>query len=247
MSTGTTSSRRTASSHAAAEPALDAWLSERLGRPLFTVDPGLPPAAVASHAAANAPASYQARVPAGRVDLVRALTAVGFYAVDVSLRMTRRPGAVALDSGGWEVRPATAAEGPLLAELAGRSFRFDRFHLDPAIPDAVADRIKHDWVESYVRGVRGDELLAALRDGVPAGFLALLRRGGERIVDLIAIDPAAQGRGGGRALLAHFVSAEDGCDLASAGTQAANAAATRLYEALGFALAEATFNLHMHT
>jgi ribosomal protein S18 acetylase RimI-like enzyme len=222
----------------------DEWLSERLGRPMFTAGPG-DAGAVREHAAENPGSSYQGRVPTERVDEVRDLADAGFYVVDVNLTMSRQPGS--LDGGGdWEVREATPDDGPALVAIAERGFRFDRFHLDPAIDDATADRIKRDWVQSCVDGKRGEQLLVVVRDGDSAGFLAVVRRGGERIVDLMGVDPDLRGQGAGRALLARFVSDSAGCERVRAGTQAANVAATRMYEAAGFALAASAYNMHLH-
>jgi ribosomal protein S18 acetylase RimI-like enzyme len=138
-----------------------------------------------------------------------------------------------------------------VVEIASASFRYSRFHLDPEVPQELANRIKADWISSYFAGTRGEHLLVALADGHPAGFLAVI--GGEedgrtlRTIDLIAVAPSAQGRGLARALTAAFV-AESAvvADEVRVGTQAANVPATRLYESLGFALVRAQYVLHRH-
>jgi ribosomal protein S18 acetylase RimI-like enzyme len=238
MSPGTATSSRTASSPALAE---DVWLSGRFGHTVYTV---LEPAAVGPDAL-RAAGTYQAKVPASRPDLVARLEDAGMRVVNVSVTLGRGPASIGPE-------PATvrrldpAADGALL-DVAERSFTQTRFHLDPGTPDAVADRIKRDWVESYLLGTRGEEMLVAEADGRPVGFLAVIRRGDVRIIDLIAVDPGHRDRGLGRDLVARFMRDSEGaCERVQVGTQAANLGAIRFYERLGYVVDEAAYDLHLH-
>lgn len=210
----------------------DGWLSERIGHPVFTVDDA---SAVPDGAG---PCMYQARIPVEQVAAVQAFTARGFSVVDTTLTLERAPSRV---EAAADVVRATPEQRDAVVEIARTSFRWSRFHLDPAVPDEVANTIKADWVGSYFDGTRGDELLVALQDGAPAGFLAVLAAAdGARVIDLVAVAERARGRGLARALTS-------ASGATRVGTQAANVAATRLYESLGFSLARAEYALHLHT
>ena len=210
----------------------DGWLSERIGHPVFTVD-------VASAVPdGDGPCMYQARVPVEQIAAVQAFTARGFSVVDTTLTLERPPVDTTAES---DVVRATPDQRDAVVEIARTSFRWSRFHVDPAVPDEVANTIKADWVGSYFDGARGDELLVAVDEHGPAGFLAVLvAADGARVIDLVAVAEHARGRGVARALT-------NASGATRVGTQAANVAATRLYESLGFSLARAEYALHLHT
>src|SRR5438093_1961982 len=85
------------------------------------------------------------------------LTATGFSVVDVNVTYVYGDGTWPEPSN---VEVAAPEHGDALIDIAGRCFRFSRFHLDPLIPNELADRVKREWIRSYVEGKRGSELLA---------------------------------------------------------------------------------------
>jgi ribosomal protein S18 acetylase RimI-like enzyme len=226
----------------------DSWLSERFGHPVFTVRG---PDGLAAHAATQERATYQARVAAGDVGGLAGLESAGMRVVNVTLTLTADPAVVPLGGSNGEVREADPERDQALLEVARRSFRYTRFHLDPDVPQDVADRIKHDWVWSYLNGRRGDELLVAIRNGEPVGFLCGMAGTGDarrlRVIDLIGVAPEEQGSGAGRALVSAFLERAAGrCDTVEVGTQLANTQATAFYERLGFVATRAAYDLHLH-
>ena len=232
----------------------DGWLSERVGCPVFTLDAEASAAELAEHGGSARRAMYQAKLPTTSVERVRELCAAGMYPVDVAVTLEADPAAIAGPSSSSDevqVERAIPDQGEALLDIAEASFRYSRFHLDPGVAQATADRIKRDWIESYLRGARGDELLVALVDGRAAGFLAVLvDRSGDppaRVIDLVAVSEEARGRGAARALSARVAAdAQSGSELVRVGTQAANVNATRMYERLGFWVARTSYTLHMH-
>jgi len=68
-----------------------------------------------------------------------------------------------------------------------------------------------------------------------------------KTIDLVAVAPSFQQKGVGRALV-HFFLARygSGCDRLQVGTQIANVASCRLYEASGMRIERAEYVLHMH-
>lgn len=234
----------------------DRWLSTVLGRAVFTVDAGHAAASLDElrrHIAARRRALYAAKIDTTRIDLVRMLGRLGFYVVDTNLTFARSLAAIppAGDSGGAEVGAVRHDQHADVLAIAGAAFRHSRFHLDPAIPRVDADRIKREWVGSYVRGERGEALLTAAVGPKTAGFLALL--GSEfdgapsRTIDLIAVASDWRRRGVARSLVAACIARSHGdAGTLLVGTQAANLASVRLYESLGFRLAASRYVMHLH-
>jgi ribosomal protein S18 acetylase RimI-like enzyme len=217
----------------------DTWLSDVLGFAVYSTDAesGVPEEGKRS-------LTY-AKVDVGDTESVARLTSTGFAVIDVNVTFAYGNGSA--PSVPSDVELARPEHGEALIDIAGRCFRVSRFHLDPLLPDELANRVKREWVRSYVEGRRGIELLAAIADGSPVGFLAVLESGDARIIDLVGVAPEAQGRGIGRALVTAFVArhAAPGRDL-RVGTQVANVPSIRLYEGLGFSLAGAAYVLHLH-
>jgi ribosomal protein S18 acetylase RimI-like enzyme len=217
----------------------DGWLGERFGHPVFTVGPAAGSDDIREHD--RAPALYQARVACEDVARASELASAGLRIVNTGITLGREGGDVAAPAG-VEVRVGEPGRDDDAAKIARSAFRFDRFHLDPDVPAAVADRIKHDWVVNALAGNRGDHVLVAMREDEVVGFLAVVVEGERSIIDLMAVHPDHRGRGAGRALVARFLA---GAERAEVGTQAANVRATRFYEALGFRAVRATYDMHM--
>jgi ribosomal protein S18 acetylase RimI-like enzyme len=151
----------------------------------------------------------------------------------------------------FAIRPMIAGEAEAILEIAGTTFRYSRFHLDPEVPDRVANEIKREWMRSYVEGRRGKTTLVALDGDEVVGFLAVIAsmRGDESVrrIDLIGVKRGRERQGVGRALVADFIRryAADHPRL-EVGTQVANVPSIRLYESLGFRLDSAAYVLHKH-
>ncbi|MGH2824835.1 MAG: GNAT family N-acetyltransferase, partial [Thermoleophilaceae bacterium] len=205
---------------------------------------------LAERAGAQERATSQARDDATDTPAVAELEAAGMRVVNLTHTLTADPQAP-VPAGAVEVREADPEQDEEVLDVAERSFRYTRFHLDPQVPQAVADRIKRDWVSSYLNGLRGDELLVALGAGRPVGFLCgLPRTDGERrvrVIDLFGVAPEARRSGAGLALVRAFHERARGrCDAVEVGTQAANTPAIVFYERLGYLTARAAYDLHMH-
>ncbi|MBI5034929.1 MAG: GNAT family N-acetyltransferase [Chloroflexi bacterium] len=234
----------------------DSWLANIFGYPVFKVTLASEESTVTANsfaqAAASSAAFLYAKISTTRIDQVRTLTAHGFNVVDVNVTLDRIP-ALNTDSDDKQiiVRDLRADEHDAVLKIAETSFVYSRFHLDPQIPNQLANAIKRAWIKSYCQKERGERLLIAEVDGKPVGFLAVLKTtiNGEsaRVIDLITVDKAYQRQGIGRALVNFFI--RDSVNAVSrlrVGTQAANIPSLQLYENLGFRIAETTFVLHAH-
>ena len=181
------------------------------------------------------------------------LSAAVFYIVDVNVTLerwlTRLPDRS--EPRSIHVREIQPAEYEAVLGIAATCFVYSRFHLDPLIPNDLANAIKRQWINSYCHHQRGEQLLIAARDDRPIGFLAVLATMVQgkvaRVIDLIGVDKAHQGQGVGRDLVEFFIhDSVDRANLVRVGTQAANIPSIRLYETCGFKLAETTYVLHAH-
>ncbi|MFA6316466.1 MAG: GNAT family N-acetyltransferase [Elusimicrobiota bacterium] len=239
----------------------DKWLSGLFGHGAFRLAAGdsweglseRNLRALAEHEKGREQAFYYGKVPTNSAGAVRLLNSAGYFTVDVNVTFNRDPNLPPLpppDCGIVRVS-ADGPEARACVEIAGSCFRYSRFHLDPLVAPALARRVKAEWIENYVRGRRGDGLYAALADGKPAGFLAVIasEEAGKKVfvIDLVGVAASAQGKGIGRSLTRFFINEFRGrCDDLRVGTQAANIPSMRLYESCGFKVFQTAYVLHKH-
>jgi len=226
----------------------DAWLARTLGRPAFGLRVPLPPAPQLAAALARLPgdAFCFAKIPESDGALSAALEGVGFRQVDTQLTLERAadpaPAAPRV-----EVRRAEPRDRDAVLGIAGSCFRYSRFHQDARIGLQAAHAIKRAWAANCFDGKRGEEVLVALDEDRPAGFLAVLLAPDAAVIDLIGVDAGRQRRGIGAALVDAFVARWRGrASRLRVGTQAVNAPSIALYERCGFRRMGATRVLHAH-
>lgn len=225
----------------------DSWLGGILGRPAWIVsDAGVAPLAELTR---TGPQFATAKLAAADTGSVEALQSFGFRVVDMALTLD----ADQVDAKGSDrVRFARPEDRPAVESIAVSAFRFSRFHLDPHIPKALADKVKAAWAGNWFAGQRGDGMIVAENPGGEvAGFLQLRWAAEERlVVDLIAVRPDSARKGLARAMIGLAQSRGTGDARLPrgmiVGTQAANVPSVRLYESLGFRLRDAKFVLHHH-
>lgn len=228
----------------------DAWLEDMLGRPacnvVLTQERGETLEAVTEQLRDKS-AFATAKIEVDDVALSLNFQDSGFRQVDTALTFRRTEKAEITAAS--NVRYALPADRGAVETIAREAFMFSRFHLDPRVPNQIADKIKSEWAGNFFSGRRGDGMIVALDDsGVVAGFCQLLSgRNGDVVIDLIAVAPASTRRGLARAMIAQAAHSGTGSGPAAAlvvGTQAANLASVNLYEALGFRLTGAKQVLH---
>lgn len=230
----------------------DVWLSGICDQPVFRVshveaDPSSDK--LASHVVSGK-AFYYAKVDTADVLAVRALCRAGFFVTDVNVTFAAPPSAIhGATTSDVDVGPMVPADKERVLDIAHDSFRYTRFHLDPLVPKAVADRVKREWVRNYADGKRGDALLVATASTKPLGFLAALKvdASSTAIIDLVGVSTDAQRRGVGRAMLLAFAARYRDMKELVVGTQVANTPSVRMYETLGFRLKSSQYVLHRHT
>jgi dTDP-4-amino-4,6-dideoxy-D-galactose acyltransferase len=237
----------------------DQWLSDVLEISSWKVldIAGTPPAdfrAGLLNRAGQGAAFFSAKIPTLDVDAVTNATRAGFMVVDanVTLDWDKFAGGAlgSVIDHNLTIEPAGADDAPAIEKIAGQCFTFSRFHLDPAIGHARANEVKRQWARNACRG-RASVVYVARRKNDVIGFLAVLEgRSGEHkdaIIDLVGVDRGHQGQGAGRALSWTFVDEwRDRADRLRVGTQISNIPAMRLYEKIGFRIAETAYVLHAH-
>jgi ribosomal protein S18 acetylase RimI-like enzyme len=225
----------------------DPWLSEFLQRPALRLTdlsarPDLKGLLV------EKPLFVTAKCPVAETASVGQLEDAGFRVIDAALTFDAEK--LRADASGKAVRFATPHDRAAVRAIAGRAFRYSRFHLDPALPDTIAHRIKAAWADNFFSGQRGDGMVVAEAGSKVAGFLQLLWVGDALVIDLIAVAPETARTGLASAMIgfAAVNGTGDGRRPSSfkVGTQAANTASCRLYENLGFRLCASAFVLHHH-
>jgi ribosomal protein S18 acetylase RimI-like enzyme len=133
-----------------------------------------------------------------------------------------------------------------LEKIAKDNFNYSRFHLDPLIDNDIANQIKQNWVKNYFFGKRGDLMLLALQHNIPVGFLQLIVKEKELIIDLICVDKKAQGRGVASSMI-NFARADIKRSNIKVGTQIGNLPSINLYQRLGFILTQSNYVFHYHS
>lgn len=224
----------------------DSWLSDIFGYPAWRIDHGATGEPLSALQAVSPVFAY-AKLKVEHISEVSQLADAGFRVVDTALNFD----GVISGSPGNSVRFAVPEDSSAVPRIAGSVFRFSRFHLDPLVPNGIADTIKSAWAANYFEGKRGDGMVVAERNGCIAGFLQLMWSVQDcLVIDLIGVDSAWQGQGIGRDMILHAARYGTGDGRVPArmmvGTQAANAPSVRLYESLGFRLASAQYVMHFH-
>jgi ribosomal protein S18 acetylase RimI-like enzyme len=126
------------------------------------------------------------------------------------------------------LRPATAADVPRLTELAHAAY------------EHYVERIggpPRPMTDDYAQVVRSQRVTVAERNGEIAGLIVLDAGEDGFVVDNVAVDPAHQGTGVGRALLEHAEAAarRAGFDAIQLYTHERMTENQALYERVGYA------------
>jgi ribosomal protein S18 acetylase RimI-like enzyme len=184
------------------------------------------------------------RIPANNPPAAISLQAAGFRLIE-RLVTFRRDIAPAPDVTRTIV-PAGVQDRDACVAIALAALRQDRYHADPQIDHRIADAIKAAWVSNNLAGRADLSLVARSPGGEVVGFNQLLKTGREAVIDLIAVAPAAQHQGYGRALVAAGLRAYAGAaDTMRVGTQGSNEPSLALYRSAGFTLVQEQLTYHL--
>ncbi len=133
-----------------------------------------------------------------------------------------------------------------LLDLAIESGLYSRYAIDPGFKRDEFRRLYHKWIEESLAGRIAYRTLM-LQDSPDPGaarttlaMITLARKGAVGEIGLVAVAPAARGKGLGRRILAAALRdfTAEACSLVRVKTQRINRAARRLYLSAGFRLTE---------
>ena len=223
----------------------DDWLSERLGKPCFTLafDSNGVLIKELFQDVENLSCFIQTRIPINDIKLLHELLMYSFIPVAIGITFVRYSPPI---SSHIFVRPARPQDRTQVTGLAGKLFQWTRFHQDPLISQETAHTIQADWVENFFYGGRGDIMYVAEDNGNILGFhLALKVSEDTMVIDSIGVIPQAQKSGLGKALI-DSAQAHLECSIVRSGTQLANISAVSFYEHAGFSLENGQYILHRH-
>jgi len=194
---------------------------------------------------APCPLLVYAKVSVEDIARLSMLETAGFRVVDVNVQMEMPAGGHPL-SGNTIIREAVQEDRSSVERIASGSFVYSRFHLDPAIPDELANNIKGKWAGNYFDGRRGSNMIVAEAEGTIAGFLQLLRHEDVLTIDLIAVEHGFRRREAAADMISYAVRQLGGISAVRVGTQIANIPAMRMYMRMGFSVSDAQYVLHCH-
>lgn len=169
---------------------------------------------------------------------IHALEHAGFRVVDgiIEFQEPVKAEAEKPSSAVWNFRRAIPDDAVNAARLAARMFKISRFHNDPLLTAAQAERVHSEWAKNSCIGKAADAVWLAEADAGLLGFVTCKLEGEHqgRIV-LIGVDASYAGIGLGSALVrrASMWFGEKGCKIVSVQTQTDNFAAIRLYTKCG--------------
>lgn len=187
-----------------------------------------------------------ARVDADNEAAVRLLEDTGFRLMETGLNFSMPIEVATNPVGEAAARMAVPEDKDAVEAVARTSFSYSRFHRDPNVPDEKANEVKARWAGNFFHGKRGDHMVVAEVDGKVIGFLQLLERGENLVIDLIAVHESARRKGAAAAMTAFALKELKGFTGILVGTQAVNVPATRFYENMGFRFTGAVYVYHFH-
>ena len=173
-----------------------------------------------------------------------------FFIVDVQISFALRSRNLHFHSDRIIVRRAELSDKKSVIAVAGGSFRYSRFHLDPFIGEDIANKIKSSWIENYFVQKRGDILYVAEYSGEVVGFIAVIIKqtcnGVTAIIDLIGVNPPYHRKGVGKSLVYYLMKNHPEYNEIQVGTQIANKPSIQFYQNCGFRMYDSRYILHYH-
>lgn len=235
----------------------DNWLSEQLGKPAFGLNSaklkasgtkGLEELLHWAEKAVQEDCFVFTKVDTREIEVIHHLEESGFRLVDTNVTFFGEIKSMitALPSQSGEMRMAEDSDKAALRDMASNSFIYSRFHLDPQVDEAIANKIKGDWVANYFNGLRGDAMVIALVDKEPAGFVQLLEPEDGFVIDLIAVAPEFRGQGVARQMIHFCLQHYKQLSWTRVGTQIANTPSINLYTGCGYRLESSKYIYHFH-
>ena len=185
-----------------------------------------------------------AKISPAEINKMQFLEDTGFYLVDTNLLLEKTLGKKDRKAGNRNIRFASDGDKEHVKKLAGRSFTYSRFHLDPYFTKRTANRIKTFWAGCFFSGSRGNAMVVAEGGNSICGFLQLLYLEEEIIIDLIAVDARFRMSNIASGMIQFAEKNCTGFKVMRVGTQLVNIPSFQLYQKLGFRMISSQYIFH---
>ncbi len=234
----------------------DKWLSEVLGQPAFAIEEGnaFDEILFKESCAGFKKAFYYVKLAPNPGDELNLFFKNGFRLVNIGVTLENKVGTAAsrdLPESDVLVREWRQGDEVAIKAIASTVFKYDRFHCDPLIPKPTADKLKENWMMSYMDGRRGERMVVAEYGGQVQGFLGVMSKSAKGkawwVIDLMGVAALAQGKGIGYQMVMHVINKAhaSGHDVLVS-TQLTNIPSINLYEKCGFRFSSSMLVLHAH-
>ena len=200
----------------------------------------------------NKPVFIQTKVSTQSLDFIKYLEGIGFFLIDTNVTLKKEidlPYCNNIKNDVYDVtiRFAKNPDKKGVIFVAGNTFIYSRYHLDPWFSNELANRIKAQWVSSYFDGRRGEQMVVALSKNKIISFLQILKpENNFFIIDLIGVKKNHQRRGIAEKMINFAIQENKGINKVIVGTQIGNIPSIKLYQKMDFFLDNAKYVFHLH-
>lgn len=192
------------------------------------------------------PVLIYSKIPTSSINKVKFLEKWDFNLIDTNIIFEKRVNLNNKKNSKYEIRFSTLKDEKKVKELSKKSFKFSRFHLDEKIPNKLADEIKYRWTENFFKGKRGDKMIVTIDENDIVGFLLLVEKKNNLIIDLIALDEKYYGKKIAEDMITFAENNIKNINKIIVGTQISNIPSIRFYEKCGFRKIESNYVFHYH-
>jgi dTDP-4-amino-4,6-dideoxy-D-galactose acyltransferase len=194
----------------------------------------------------------QTKVSTLEIGYIEFLEDLGFRLVDTNVILRKNLSNQQLIDHKYDIerngiRFANLSDKDGAVHVGRNSFIYSRFHLDPLFPNALANKIKANWVSNYFDGKRGDHMVVALIKNKVVGFLQILKpKSDEFVIDLIGVSKEQQRKGIAQKMINFAIDNSKGVEYIIVGTQIGNIPSIKFYQKMGFFMVNAKYVFHFH-
>ena len=231
----------------------DQWLTRLFGYDVYNLNIGdfeavkeLAVTCERDDAFQKSPSFITTKVPVNEIRCLNILEEKGFRLIDTNVYFEKESCHAKQLNGNIKIRLSQPEDKEAVSEMAGNSFIYSRFHLDPQIPDKLAQLIKANWAENFFSGNRGDEMIVGEYKDMICGFLLLICQSKSCVIDLITVDRGCRRKGVAADMISFAESYHKDNRKIYVGTQIANYPSIAFYQSQGFLFKTANYILHYH-
>ena len=225
----------------------DDWLTSILGKDVFQLNL----VSISNLNFSELPGASSlvvAKLPTDAMQECISLQKSHFYLVDTNIQLQRLVGIGENFYSSENVRFAEHSDEESIAKIAESSFKYDRFHTDPAIANERAAKIKSEWTRNFFKGKRGNSMIVAVEGDAISGFLQILNSNDDSIIiDLIAVNGSQRQKGIATKMIQFAI---ENCGMEGGnikvGTQLSNTPSLSLYLKMGFRIISTQHIFHLH-